>query len=196
MMMKKLCNCSWGNYFYTTPFLGEKHPFFKGEHSIYTGKHSFHKKDTIFDSSADFFLGRGLWREASPPKSRIPEVDRALDFPVVGFEPVWKKILTSSHYVYNLSPLSKCFTFEFILGSASRNSSNIRFAHIWPQIRSRQNPTDYSVTYKLRWRISRFCLHSCELFLVKVKLPATTIHLGKVIYFWLCFASTETLLRR
>ena len=87
---------------------------------------------------------------------------------------------SSSHDIYNMTPrLSKRFTFEFILESASRNSPNIRFAHIWPQIRSLQNPADFSVSYELRWRISRFCLNSRDMFVVKVKLPATSMHLGK-----------------
>ena len=68
-MMKKLCKCTLGNYFYALPFLRGKHPFFKGEHFIFTGRHSFHRKDTIFNSFANLFLGRGLWRETSPPKS-------------------------------------------------------------------------------------------------------------------------------
>ena len=45
------------NIFYTTPFLGEKHLFFKGKDRIFTGKQSFHKRDTIFDSLANFLGG-------------------------------------------------------------------------------------------------------------------------------------------
>ena len=72
---------------------------------------------------------------------------------------------------------SKYFTSQFKLERALRNSPIIRFAHIWPQIRSLQNPADYSIGEKLHWRISRFCLHSCVMFVVKTKLPAMSIHL-------------------
>ena len=63
---------------------------------------------------------------------------------------------SSYHIVYNLSPLSKLLQGGFILESVSRNSPIIRFAHNWPQTRSLQNPTDLSVSYELRWRISSF----------------------------------------
>ena len=50
---------------------------------------------------------------------------------------------SSSHNVNSLSPLSESLQWVLILESVSRNSPIIRFAHIWPQTQSLQNPADF-----------------------------------------------------
>ena len=67
-----------------------KHPFFKAEEPIFTIEHSFNKRDTIFQSFANFsFLGRGeggggvqVFGEKLPRS----KVDKDLVLSVVGFE--------------------------------------------------------------------------------------------------------------
>ena len=58
MIKKSLAHVAGRNLFYTTPFLGGKHPFFKAEHPIFMGKQTFHKRDTVFNSFANYFSWR------------------------------------------------------------------------------------------------------------------------------------------
>ena len=84
MMKKILSTHSWPKFFlHHTLFGSGEHPFFKGERPIFTRKQSFHKRDTVFNSVANYFS----WRVR---KLRSLEPFGVLwnpGFQVVGFEP-------------------------------------------------------------------------------------------------------------
>ena len=81
---KTYAHVAGGNFFYSTSFLGEKHPFFTGEQRILMQKHFFSQERHHFYFFFQLFFSEGA--QVFGEKLPHPKVDRAMAFPVVGFE--------------------------------------------------------------------------------------------------------------